>query len=350
MKILVDKISSVTRNVPLKKEVEIGNKIISAEGYVLVVEVLAEKKLYNQLELTSGRLSTLHKGDIVIVALGERRALKGFAGKIPEKLKTGDIINILNLGGVSGICISENFHDVGHALKVKVVGAVIGKDKNPLSIKDYRLFEPANKIKGKVPLILVSGTCMNVGKTSTACEIIKIAARSGLKICSAKVAGIAALKDTLMMEDHGSRKVVSIIDAGYTSTAANRDHAITIAKGAINYLSGEKPDYIVMELGDGILGEYGVLDILREPEMKDHISAHIGCAHDPPGAMKLHDICKEAGLRLDMISGPVTDNSVGTEFLSRMLGIQTINSLSNGEKIFPYLLKTCLRPTANALK
>ena len=32
-------------------------------------------------------------------------------------------------------------------------------------------------------------------------------------------------------------------------------------------LAGTKPDVIVAELGDGILGEYGVQDILRDAEL-----------------------------------------------------------------------------------
>src|SRR5262249_3611184 len=147
------------------------------EGYLLAVEVLEDKKIYNQLELTSGRLSTIHRKDILVVALGRRRALKGFVGEVPQHLKADDIIHILNLGGVAGICISENVTEVGHALKVKVLGAIVDKKNQPLQIKKFKLFEPAKKITAKIPLIIVSGTCMSVGKTSAACEIIKSANR-----------------------------------------------------------------------------------------------------------------------------------------------------------------------------
>src|SRR3989339_767181 len=98
MKILVDKIGSVTKNLNLSYELEITESIPSEEGIVIVAEVLEDKKQYNQLELPTGRFSTLKKGDIVVVALGNRRALKGFVGKIPDQVKVNDVIHILNLG------------------------------------------------------------------------------------------------------------------------------------------------------------------------------------------------------------------------------------------------------------
>jgi hypothetical protein len=348
--ITVDKISSSTKNVPLSHKLAITEKIISREGYVLAVEVLDNKKIYNQIELTSGRLSTLHKGEIVIVTLGERRALKGFVGHVPKRLKSGDTINILNIGGICGICDSENYQTVGHALKVKVLGAVTDKKGKPLSIKDFRIFEPADRISNNIPLILVSGTCMEVGKTTTACELIKVASRNGFKTCSAKIAGIAALRDTLRMEDNGTIKAVSIVDAGLTSTASKKGNTVKVTKGAINHLSTLNPDYIIIELGDGILGEYGVMDILKDSEIKKHAIAHIGCAFDPPGALKLSELAEKIGLKPDMISGPVTDNSVGTKFIESILKIPAVNSLTRGETVFPVLYKRCLRKRRNNLK
>jgi len=345
MKILLDKIASVTKNTQLPPEVDVTDKFVSEEGAVLAVEVMEDKKIYNQLELVSGRMSTIKRGDTLAVALGNRRALKGFIGEVPKTLKTGDIINLLNLGGVSGICTSENFREVGHALKMKVLGAVVDpSDKStPLNIKNFVLFEASDSIKSKVPLIVVSGTCMNVGKTSAACEVIKHFNREGFKIHGAKLAGIAAQRDTENMKDYGAKKAVSFVDAGYTSTVNNGKQSVAVTKGAINYLSIGNPDYIVIEFGDGVFGEYGVMDVLRDREIQDSIEIHIGCAHDPMGAAKLVQVCAEIGAPLDFISGPVTDNSVGTSFVERTLKMPAINALAYEEESLKKILDTCLK-------
>ncbi|MBU1702827.1 hypothetical protein KJ951_00300 [Patescibacteria group bacterium] len=343
MKIHVDKISSSTKNVPLKHVLNISKRIVSKDGYVIAVKVLEDKKIYNKLELTTGRFSTIHIDDTLVVTLGNRRALKGFAGEVPHELKTGDIINILNLGGVAGICTSANLKEVGKPLKVEVLGAIINKKKEPINIRDYKLFAQAKSIKSNVPLIIVSGSCMNTGKTSVASEIIKKATREGYKVSGAKVAGIAALRDCMQMEDYGARETVSIVDAGFVSTADSNESSIWITKGAINYLSKKKPDYIVIELGDGIFGEYGAIDILQDHEFQQHMSAHIGCASDPLGAVKLFEVCQTIGTPLHVISGPVTDNSVGINFIKKNLKVHAINGLYQGEKLFTFLKTSILK-------
>ena len=341
MIIHANKIASVAKNVPIKKNnIHINrNKIISKSGNLLAVEAMNRKRIYNQIELKNGRSAVINKKDVIIVALGNRRALKGFAGKVPRKIKAGDIINILNFGGVAGICTSSNRYEVGNPLKVKVLGAVIDDKNKPINIYNYRIFEPAKKINSNIPIIIVTGTCMNVGKTTVACEIIKEANKKGLRVACAKIAGIAAIKDTLQMRDSGAIKVISMIDAGQTSTILSPQKNIEITKGAINYLQKFSPDIILFELGDGILGEYKVLDMISEPEIKKHIKWHVTCANDPPGALKIFEISKKINLPANIISGPITDNEVGLSFIKKNLKITGINSLSNGDKLLNHLLK-----------
>ena len=95
--IIIDKIGSVTKNLNIKHKEKLTDKLSSEMGTVLAVEVLEDKSIYNELELVSGRMSKLKKGDIIAVALGSRMALKGFTGRLPSRLQTGDIIHLLNL-------------------------------------------------------------------------------------------------------------------------------------------------------------------------------------------------------------------------------------------------------------
>jgi len=77
--VVVDKIASVTQACGLGHELRIAEDIPCAEGVVLVVEVLTNKSTYNTLELTSGRMAKLAKGDIVVGAIGHRKALFGYS-------------------------------------------------------------------------------------------------------------------------------------------------------------------------------------------------------------------------------------------------------------------------------
>jgi hypothetical protein len=71
--VVVDKIASVTQARGLGNEVRVATDNIPAEeGVVVVVEVLTNKSNYNTLELTSGRMAKVGKGDIVVGAPSRR--------------------------------------------------------------------------------------------------------------------------------------------------------------------------------------------------------------------------------------------------------------------------------------
>ena len=131
MTITLDKIASSTARLELPREVELSPHIEAKEGNVIAVRALMEKSVYDRLELTSGRMAKINRGDVIAGTLGFRRALKGFVGVVPESLHVGDTIHVLNLGGVLGLCVGRN-PDVGSPLEAEVLGAVLldGKPAN----------------------------------------------------------------------------------------------------------------------------------------------------------------------------------------------------------------------------
>lgn len=319
-KISIDKIGSVTKNLNLKHTEMLTDDLSCEMGTVLAAEVLEDKSIYNEMELPSGRMSKLKKGDIIAVALGQRMALKGFVGELPKTLQTEDVIHLLNMGGVAGECTSANTKEVGNPLRIRVLGGIARKGQL-LNINQKTLFKPQTKLKSDIPLIITTGTGMDSGKTTVASEIIKTLTRMGLRLSGAKLTGVGALRDIYKMCDYGVRDVVSFVDAGISSTA-NLDEAllVKIAKGAIDHLSKSDPDAIMIEFGDGLLGRYGVASILKDKEIQKNVYLHIGCANDPVGAIGLAEGCAKIGLPIDVISGPVTDNQVGQDIVKNALG------------------------------
>ena len=87
--VVVHKIASITQACGLSHEIRISPEIPCEEGVVLVVEILNSKANYNTLELTSGRMAKVSRGDIVVGALGHRKALFGYSGHIPGNVEAG---------------------------------------------------------------------------------------------------------------------------------------------------------------------------------------------------------------------------------------------------------------------
>src|SRR5215831_18824315 len=118
----VDKIGSATTPLNLPRTINVGSDERPARaGDVVVVRVLTDNATYNMLELPTGRLAKVNPGDILAGVLGRRRALKGFVGDVPDTVKAGDELHLLNLGGVIGSC-SGHHSSLNDAIKVEVIG------------------------------------------------------------------------------------------------------------------------------------------------------------------------------------------------------------------------------------
>lgn len=331
-RIRLDRIASSTRNAALTEEVILGDEIIAAEGYVLAVRILEDKANYNTLEDLSGRMVTLRAGDVLAGTLGTRRALRGYAGDIPSRISVGDTLDVLNLGGILGRCTSVN-PDIGPPFKAEVLGAVLAFPElgdrvgRPAHIRD-RAIAPAEALIGTVPVVYVAGTCMNAGKTVAATELVRGMSRAGLRVAALKLTGVSLMRDALSMRDAGAVAALTFNDAGAASTHAGM--TVPVARGLVNTLLaplGAGPEVIVAELGDGILGEYGVQDILRARDLTDLGAAWVMAAPDPVGCWGARELMThEFGLPITVLTGPATDNAVGRDYITATLGLPAHNA------------------------
>lgn len=330
MKIRLNKVASVTYRLKLPGEIGISRMIEARTGHVLVVRALEEKRVYDVMELCSGRMAHISKGDVIAGALGSRQALRGFVGRVPETLKAGDTIHLLNLGGVLGECISQN-EDVGEPLRVEVIGMAT-REGRPISIRDGAL-PAAKSLTLQAPVVFVNGTCMNSGKTRAAVEIISHLSQHGYRVGAAKLTGVACLRDTLDMQDHGAVAGYSFLDCGVPSTSDVEDLP-SVAKGVLNALGEHEVDVVVAETGDGIIGNYGVRTLLQDPELRAATKCHILTANDLVaawGGKRLME--EELGLELGVMAGPATDNEVGVRYVEETLSIPAANARTNGARL-----------------
>jgi hypothetical protein len=333
--IVVDKIASVTQACGIGHEVRVAtDNLPSEEGVVVVVEILTNKANYNTLELTSGRMAKVNKGDIVVGALGHRKALFGFSGHVPPKLAAGDVIQMLNIGGVLGVCDSAN-PDKGTPFDCRVLGVVLqfpylGERIGVPARVGYRKldFNAPLDTRG-VPVVALSGTCMEAGKTAAACAIVSRMRHRGLVVDCFKATGVSLRRDILAMEDAGARNSMIFTDLGVVSTTRAVGPALT--RTMMTELAGNRPDVIVFELGDGILGTYGVDSILDCEDIRGGITGMVLSANDPVAAWGGVKLLRERfKTQPCVVTGPATDNAVGVEIIQQQLNVAAFNAITSG--------------------
>ena len=97
---------------------------------------------------------------------------------------------------------------------------------------------------------------------------------------------------------------------------------------------------IITGAGDGIMGEYGVQAILADKELMSRSAAFVLCANDPAGvAGAVADLRDHYGIVVDVVSGPATDNRVGTRFVEREFGIPGINARTRSDELGELILE-----------
>ena len=335
MRVHLDKIASVTRGLRLQRTVTTADAIQPFAGAVVVGRVRGEKSTYNHLEDVHGRMTVLHDGDVIAGALGHRNALHGYEGVVPEAVAAGDVLNILNLGGVIGRCISRN-PEVGHPFEVELIGQVLAypdfqsRQPQPASLALGALTgRPAASVP---PVVYVLGTSMNAGKTAAASAIVRAFSQAGFRVGGAKLTGVSLMRDILSMADYGAEVALDFTDAGVVSTGA--DTACGVARAIFSELAARGVDVIVAETGDGIMGEYGVQALLSDPVLRGRGRAFVLCANDPVGvAGGVACLRERFGIAVDVVAGPATDNGVGVRFVRREFGLPAINARTNAKAL-----------------
>ncbi len=326
----VQKFASVTNRLDLPASVEVLTDCVPAAGQVVIVRAKGENPNYPDIELSDRSFSKIQAGDVIAGALGSRQALKGFVGYAPYRLRAGETLQILNLGGVMGRCVG-GATELGDPIDVEVIGCA-AKDGKLINIRDAAL--PEVRVPGASrPVTLVLGSCMHVGKTAAATEIVRLTTEDGSRVGAAKVSGVACLRDLRKFGVAGAVKTLSFLDCGVASTI-DADVSV-IARTLISHMND--CDRIVMETGDGILGYYHVEKLLEDGAFMANVDTVVFCASDLVSAWGAYELLKSKGIEITVMCGPVTDSVAGTSYIEKRMGIPAVNAVAEPDKLYKVL-------------
>jgi hypothetical protein len=82
-----------------------------------------------------------------------------------------------------------------------------------------------------------------------------------------------------------------------------------------------------------------VQSILRQPDIKDALTAVVLSANDPVAAWGGVQLLRERfSIEPAAVTGPATDNLVGVEIIREQLGVEAFNAVSNPAELGDYLI------------
>lgn len=339
-----DHISSATGGLELPLPLKTAEILNPSPGDLVLGRVEEVNPVYPALELLDGSEVILEPGMTVVGALGTRKALHGFSGHVPSQMFAGQHLQLLNKGGVMGECTA--FHrNLEWPTLLTYLGTVMESREQPLNLSRMALPFVDGELP-KIPLVVVLGTCMNSGKTTACRTVLAGLTRRGLKANAGKVAGVACQKDLLTMQQAGSDKVMSFHNFGLPSSA-DIPSLVPVARSMVHYLAESEPDFIVLEMGDGILGGYHVSSLFADKELFSRQACTIVCANDLMGTwgalewMRQHDFDPDRNSIL--VSGPVTDSGEGVLYIEKNWNVAAANPFDSGGKLCSFVFKS-LRP------
>lgn len=311
-----------------------------ASGWIVLGEVLTENPRYGSLELGTGEVVRLSPGARIVGALGARKASRAYGGRVPDSLAAGDILSLLNLGGVIGE-LESGFDDLGTPVSVKIL-AVAFEGGAPLTLKQNAI-SPREILCRPLPIVAVCGTAMNVGKTTAVTQISRALSAQGWSVFAVKAAGVACLKDVHAFTAAGARAALGFWDCGYPSSVGLNNIA-DIIKGLFSEMLEKEgfPENAVgvVELGDGLLGHYGGIQFFLDPELREQLRACVLCANDWVGVYGAREILRVFGVRKFFVTGMVAESAVG----SPLLRLPFCNIRTNPEPLVDWVTQRLCSP------
>jgi hypothetical protein len=293
-------------------------------GDLVVAEVEKIGK-HTRIETRAGVSMDIFEGDRIVVAFGNRYATDQYEGYVPE----GPVeeCDMLSIGGVCGEVVSRH-RSMGAPTRLRVLGQVCDASGRPLNTRAFGLpprIGAANGARSAAQTILVVGSAMNSGKTTTVGTIARSLSRQGYRVAAAKVTGTAAGKDGRYFEACGARTVLDFTSAGYPSTyMLGREELLSLYHALLGRLHATQPDHIVLEIADGVFQRETRM-LLESEAVRSSVDHVFFAAGDSLAVESGVRFVRERGLPLRATSGAVTQGLLAAREAEEITGMPCLS-------------------------
>ncbi len=276
----------------------------------------------------------------VAVATGGRYANRSISGREPDSpAEPGAVLDLLNVGGVCGIRANPETPCV----KIEVKGGVSLRGEPaqlphlPV-IPDTRCPVDEEGIPC-APIILVTGSEMDVGKTTCASSLASALHSSGIHVSYVKLTGTGRMRD-LMQVNYGrplgffdsARLGWDFVDAGLASTCGVPGHRVRRCAQNLLRHACAKAEIVIAELADSPSSDAS-LHVASDPWVRDWLARRglLICACDTlESTLIVHWIRSHLGVDEEnmLISGRLANEAHAREEAYRMTGIRALSCIA----------------------
>ena len=317
-------------------------EVASAPAGCLVDRLEVLNPLSGSTDAWQTREVYLAPGMRVVVALGGRFANRGVPGRGPDRpVPPGAELDLLNVGGVTGVCSEPQLPVV----KLRVLGGVdrggrAALMRDLISIPGVGVPVDEDATPG-TPLVLVTGSDMEVGKTTCAASVAFALRAAGIRVTYAKLTGTGRMRDLLRVcygrpagFFDSARLAWDFVDAGLATTFEIPEEDL---RWHVRLLLGHAAlhgEIVVAEVADSPCVD-GSIAAATDPWLLSWLR-HRGlviCACDTLGSTLIVDWIRRY-MRVEnenlLISGIVANDPALRREVERMTGATLLNCTSPG--------------------
>ena len=173
-----------------------------------------------------------------------------------------------------------------------------------------------------LPVVLLIGTSMSAGKTSSGQVIIRALNDLGKQVVGAKLTGAARYRDILSFRDAGATHIFDFVDAGLPSTVCPEEDFRQALEGLLQAVANTDADILVAEAGASPLEPYN--GAVAVETLAAHTRFTVLCASDPYAVLGVQTAFGDR-LKADLVSGPAANTCAAVNLVRKLSGLPALN-------------------------
>ena len=268
-----------------------------------------------RIELANGRMIEVCVGDEIVGAFGFRAATLDSVGSWRDIPSDGRM-QAMTAAGLMGTVTSRSSFEL-EPIHLVYRGHVTRSGRK-VTMQDF--VHPAQRGQLKCPVVLLIGTSMSSGKTTSAKVIIRRLKKMGLRVTGAKFTGAGRYRDILAMFDAGADAVFDFVDAGLPSTVCEQHVYQSAFDTLIGRIANTHPDILVAEAGASPIEPYNGQAAVSGLSHGRRFT--VLCASDPYAVI---GVTKGFGFQPDLVTGVCTSTSAGVTVIRGLVDAAALN-------------------------